>query len=1056
MNRSLQEFLNRVRSDPLLARSLRYAPAQTLERVRGLSAQDRARLIDVARSGNLSGTLQRLLRDLPDARSSREGLWTYPDDGPGGQFLKFNPSDVGIDTPRLYPHEPSVRADGTLQMHIASNANYVKLWFYRLTGKGLVAQYGELFSNPQPGSYTEASVHSDSDWGWPSVSVDLKTAQIPAGVYVVWMEEFAVYPKGWSFPPVVTPSRLMIREKDVNDAVTDWVNWVSNKKDPLDPNVAFAYYSGPPATLVVVRPAVRQSSTLCVVPVYTYHAYNFAGGGYLYSSDNLQTVTLRRRGGGLGYLFCPAWRTPNGNLDVNRIYDPGEFVGTHFMSHDYRWITWLQNNIAGGNIDFCADSDFSADAAINASTTAGYTLMIFLGHDEYWTDEKKKGTDDFVGQGGNVAFLGGNTCWWRITHDVPNGTITCDKAKPDYWWKYANNDDARTTGLSFREAPRRFVYGDENGVHDGLQRRKHGDRLLEYRVQFDTHWIHENTEVTDGDTYGSYSAVIGIEGDGTVVLPPQGNRPVVPDLSKGWGTPSNLTLLGVNLVTTGNDLVDTSVRPPKTWANGVQYHAVCVATFTRNGTVVNLGSMDWGRAVNKVPKDTLQTTVFDSVGLFLGHKQPTPIDLVQDKQPLYYEPQAEVIARQALDRLITPGAATWACVGDPIAAAASGELFVFARGTKEQLVVRRTSAGAWTPQQAWSAIPGGVIRGQPSAVVQGGLLYVFARAADGNDLLTTAGDATGFPNLTSLGVPYGFGAYSHVVPLQIRGEPTAIAIEAGPAAGTVAVFTLASDGNIWTAWNGSWARLPLLPNNLAFAGRPQVVADSSGRLDVFARTTSGALRTCRQSIASTPDKAWTYWEDLPGPYYPLFFYSGDPTPVRVDDNNVFVFCRAHDNRLWVVSKGLLFGNANTWGYASLGEQLECRPTVVLTANKKLQVFARVWKRVGAQHEIAASGLSTFFQRDLGMPPSGPFFTPWFDIPSPSIRSRPYAIVDPASGLINVFVVEPETLNVLTCQQTLPTISKGGGNVPSIPKLGPGSPGFPSAYFTAWTSIGVGL
>jgi hypothetical protein len=125
------------------------------------------------------------------------------------------------------------------------------------------------------------------------------------------------------------------------------------------------------------------------------------------------------------------------------------------MNHDYRWITWLQNNIAGGDIDFCADSDFTADAFKNESTTAGYTLMLFLGHDEYWTDEKKKGTDDFVVQGGNVLFLGGNTCYWRITHDVGKATIHCDKSLPDHFWLSECLSGSTAQGIEHRDLVKR-------------------------------------------------------------------------------------------------------------------------------------------------------------------------------------------------------------------------------------------------------------------------------------------------------------------------------------------------------------------------------------------------------------------------------------------------------------------------------------------------------------------------------------------------------------------------------------------------------------------------
>src|SRR5438105_15343826 len=53
MNRSVAALLRRLQMDPMFAHAFRRAPAQTLDRVRGLRAQDRSQLIDIARTGRL-------------------------------------------------------------------------------------------------------------------------------------------------------------------------------------------------------------------------------------------------------------------------------------------------------------------------------------------------------------------------------------------------------------------------------------------------------------------------------------------------------------------------------------------------------------------------------------------------------------------------------------------------------------------------------------------------------------------------------------------------------------------------------------------------------------------------------------------------------------------------------------------------------------------------------------------------------------------------------------------------------------------------------------------
>ncbi len=68
MDRALADFLRRLAGDPALASALRRAPAQALERVRGLRAQDRAMVIDAARNGS-SYALSRRGRDPQEGRA---------------------------------------------------------------------------------------------------------------------------------------------------------------------------------------------------------------------------------------------------------------------------------------------------------------------------------------------------------------------------------------------------------------------------------------------------------------------------------------------------------------------------------------------------------------------------------------------------------------------------------------------------------------------------------------------------------------------------------------------------------------------------------------------------------------------------------------------------------------------------------------------------------------------------------------------------------------------------------------------------------------------------
>ena len=46
---------------------------------------------------------------------------------------------------------------------------------------------------------------------------------------------------------------------------------------------------------------------------------------------------------------------------------------------------------------------------------SNYRLLVSVGHDEYWSEEMRDNVEAFLENGGNAAFLSGNTCWWAVT-----------------------------------------------------------------------------------------------------------------------------------------------------------------------------------------------------------------------------------------------------------------------------------------------------------------------------------------------------------------------------------------------------------------------------------------------------------------------------------------------------------------------------------------------------------------------------------------------------------------------------------------------------------------
>ena len=102
-----------------------------------------------------------------------------------------------------------------------------------------------------------------------------------------------------------------------------------------------------------------------------------------------------------------------------------------FEKWDAKLIRWLERE--GRQVDFCTDWDLDREPALLST----YRMLLSVGHDEYWSTRMRDHTEAFVAQSGNLAFLGGNTCYWRV--DVQDGSVlACSKHDLAYRWDDAD------------------------------------------------------------------------------------------------------------------------------------------------------------------------------------------------------------------------------------------------------------------------------------------------------------------------------------------------------------------------------------------------------------------------------------------------------------------------------------------------------------------------------------------------------------------------------------------------------------------------------------------
>ena len=222
-----------------------------------------------------------------------------------------------------YPQQPSVRPGGTLILHVSTTARWFRVDFYRQgTHPIFISTAGWLRGSAAP----DGPPHED--WRWPAYRFRIPT-DWRSGAYVA-----------------------MLTEGD-------------RKKTPVaSPDVDSPDARSMKALFVVLsrNPGVT-ASILYKLPLTTYHAYNYAGGGSLYQNHRVSLipfgskVTMRRPGGGTGGPLPPS------HHDFIDVYDTSS-PRQSFAHWEAPFIGWLEAN--GYAVDYCTDLEVHADVDASA------------------------------------------------------------------------------------------------------------------------------------------------------------------------------------------------------------------------------------------------------------------------------------------------------------------------------------------------------------------------------------------------------------------------------------------------------------------------------------------------------------------------------------------------------------------------------------------------------------------------------------------------------------------------------------------------------------------
>ena len=425
-----------------------------------------------------------------------------------------------------YAASASVWPGQRLVLHVATDALRFRVGFFRWAGK-LV----HMLTSGWVGGECAPERSAGQDWEWPAYGFTLP-AGWPSGIYIAHLEE----------PGAAAP------QVGMQDA----------------------------AVLFVVR-GYGVDKLLYKIPLATYNAYNYSGGGCYYANPPRSStppgarLSFRRPGGGIGR---PTYGAPD-HCDAT---SPRQT----FAHWDARFIGWLMHK--GYACEFCTDLDIHADPGV----LRNYRLMLSVGHDEYWSEAMRDGVQRFIGRGGNAAFFCANLCWWRIHLVDGASAMACHQGGPqgarDHWWPTsgAARPEDTLAGVSYRHGG-----GWWDGPRDSAW----------FAVQDAGHWVFAGTDLRDGQFFGAGTAppLAGYECDGTPLAGfdrHTGMASLAPTAHQ-CGTPALFHLLAACPL----DARWQELPPREPQAAAGAIHAATMGITTRVGTVFTAGTTDWAQVL---------------------------------------------------------------------------------------------------------------------------------------------------------------------------------------------------------------------------------------------------------------------------------------------------------------------------------------------------------------------------------------------------------------------------------------------------------------------------
>ena len=277
-------------------------------------------------------------------------------------------------------------------------------------------------------------------------------------------------------------------------------------------------------------------------------------------------------------------------------------IQSQYPNWELPFVKWAETN--GYIIEYAVNSDLEFYPEILEQ----YRLILSIGHDEYWSAPMRDNLEKYIADGGNVAFLSGNTCCWQVRTEDNGRAFTC-------WKQWYNVDPLYRQGdhkLLSTAWSHHLIARPENqltgvGFLWGGYHRSHGqfmDGPAAFTVHRPDHWLFEGTGLKRNDSFGGKDTIVGYECDGCEMTWMDG----LPFPTNRDGTPKSFTILGTC---------------PARWAAGdclwydrfpdERIGASVLGVYNKGGTVVTAGTTDWAHGLrgNDPDVDRITRNILD-------------------------------------------------------------------------------------------------------------------------------------------------------------------------------------------------------------------------------------------------------------------------------------------------------------------------------------------------------------------------------------------------------------------------------------------------------------